>query len=183
MPKITDILSRCFGNGRQLPRQAILNYLSASGNDSSRRFLDTWREIPKKDLEQIPIEAVCLKAGVSPLEILGAIILAAKNLKAQESALMAILAHPEVLEATIQSAKDVKFGMADRKTLHEAIGFLPTKQGSNIAINLLGPGSPSRSDEDDDREDDDRAFEMAFPTISGKLEEWSENRRLITDGK
>jgi hypothetical protein len=124
---------------------------------------------------------VCLAAKVSPLEILGAILMAAKNLKAQESALKAILAHPDVIDATVMTASlPGPAGFADRKMLHEAVGFLPTKQGSPISINF---GMGGKKDEGGDRDDDDVAFEEAFPTISGELEGWSDARRLLTEGK
>lgn len=182
-PQITDILSKCFGNGKgSVPRETLRNFLAASPSPQAEAWLACYRDIPIGDREKLSIEAICLKAGVSPLEILGAVLMSAKNLKAQESALKAIMAHPDVVQTTIDSAKDVKTGYMDRKLLHEAVGFLPTRQGSNIAINLLG-GYGAPKGEADEPDDDDTAFEEAFPVLSGKLEDWGDARRKLTDGR
>lgn len=177
-PRITEILQRVFPVKAGRPIAQIINYLSASDSSSARLWLQEWKKISEKDRIVLPIEAVCIMAGVSPLEILGAVLMAAKNLKAQESALSAILAHPDVLKSTIKASKG-KFGFSDRKLLHEAVGFLPTKNGQSIAINIGG----SKSDDDEDSDDDDKAFDDAFPTISGKLEVWESRRRSLTDGR
>lgn len=181
-PRITDILSSAFSTGKRVPRVQTINFLAASPAAEARAFLEVYRELPVRDRESLPIEAICIKAEVNPLAILGAVLMAAKNLKAQESALKAIMAHPDVVDATVNAAMLVgPNGTADRKILHEAVGFLPTKQGSNIAFNLnVGPGG--KKDEDDDSDEVD-SFNEAFPTIAGELEGWSENRRLLTEGK
>lgn len=178
-PRITDILVRTFNSrGGRTPRLQTIGYLTASESPEARAFLKVWRELPVGDKDRIPLEAVCIAAKVSPLAILGAVLMSAKNLKAQESALKAIIAHPDVIDATVRSAKTA-VGFSDRKMLHEAVGFLPTKQGSQIAINL-GLG---KSKDDDDEGDDEKSWSEAFPTIAGELESWGENRRKLTDGK
>lgn len=182
-PRITDILASAFSTGKRIPRVQTVNFLAASPAPEARAFLEVYRELPIRDRESLPLEAICIKASVNPLAILGAVLMAAKNLKAQESALKAIMAHPDVIQSTIDAAKLIgPNGTADRKILHEAVGFLPTKQGSNIAINL-GMGAPQESDGEDD---DDKAFDEAFGTpgeIGPQIEKWSENRRLLLEGK
>jgi hypothetical protein len=161
-----------------------LNYISASDTDAARKWLSAWRSINARDRQALPIEAVCLYARVNPLELLGAILMAAKNLKMQESALKAIIAHPDVVDSTIEFAKE-KGGTADRKMLHESavIGFLPTRNGQSIAINLNG-GQTEESDDDGEVIDqEDKDFTDAFPMISGKLEKWADRRRELSAGK
>jgi hypothetical protein len=181
-PKITETLVSCFGDrSKRIPRKSFANFLTCSTDPSAMAFMDCYRQLGVRDREQLPIEAICIKAGVNPLQILGAVIVAARSLKAQESALKAILAHPDVIDSTILTANlPGPAGTADRKMLHEAVGFLPTKQGSQIAINL---GLPSGKKDDDGDDGDEKSFEDAFPTISGNLETWSENRRMLTEGK
>lgn len=202
--RITDILSSVFKTGKKAPRLQILNFLAASPSPAARSYLDKYREMGVRDRESVPIEAICIAAGVDPLQILGAILMAAKSLKAQESALKAIIAHPDIVEATINAATKgspvivdgrpyldkngdpLMLGFGDdraQKMMHEAVGFLPTKQGSNIAINLGIPGAQPTKELSEGGDDEMESFEEAFPTISGKLESWSENRRMLTEGK
>ncbi len=179
--KITPALISCFGtpNGA-FPRKQVLNYLAASPAPVAKAFLKAWNEVRKADQLRLSVEAICVKADVNPLELLGAIVSAVREVKLRESALKAILAHPDVVDATVASAMILgPQGNADRKLLHESavIGFLPTRKGQEIEINLFG-----RKDESGD-DDGERAWDDAFPSITGKLESWSENRRSLTDGR
>jgi hypothetical protein len=180
-PKVTDILVRCLGGSeKKIPRKQILNYLSASPAPEAAKFLRSCREIPKADLERLTLEAICVHAHVSPLAVFGAVVKAAGSLKSQESALKAILAHPDVVDATVETAKFLgPLGHADRKILHEAIGFLPTRKGGGVEINFFG----KPKENEDEPDDDDKAWDEAFPAISANLEGWAENRRSLTDGK
>lgn len=205
-PRITDILVRTFqSRGGRVPRIQTIEYLQASTSLEALAFLNVYREMNVTDRACVPLEAICIAAKVSPLAILGAVLMAAKNLKAQESALKAIIAHPDVIDATIDAAtqgtpiliggqpvldkrgRPILSGHGDVKAqtiLHQAIGFLPTKQGSSIAINLLGGGKSK--DGDDEDSDADAAFDEAFGSpgeIAGQLEQWGTNRRALTDGK
>jgi hypothetical protein len=201
LPKVSDMIADCLGRVKgNFPRTAFLNYLAASKSPEAKAFLREYRDVPKRDIESIPIEAICVKADVSPLTIMGALFDAAKDVLRLKSALKAIIAHPQVVESTIRLATDevpllvrgqpilndsgrpILVGHGDlgaQRTIHEAVGFLPTKQGSQIAINL-GMG---KSKDDDDEGDDEKSWSEAFPTIAGELEGWSENRRKLGDGK
>ena len=180
MPKISGFLQSCFPSRNGfMNRSAILNYLAASKLPVAKQFLQTYRAIGKEDARRLPFEAICCKAEVSSLELFTAVVMGAKFLKAQQSALKAILAHPDVIDATVENAKK-EFGFSDRKMLHEAVGFLPTKQGSNIAINLLNQTVSKDDDEGDEEED---RWQESFPLISDRLEKWSEQRRQLTDGR
>ena len=182
-PQITDMLKGAFGT-----KDKAIAALRFSADPAANSFFEVFDELSGVDQKAIPIEAVCLKAQISPATVVGAVLMAARQVKGQESALRAILAHPEVVKATIRSAKLIgKDGDNSKKMLHEAVGFLPTKTGQNINVNLLG-GNPQygapQLEEGEDLEDDDASFREAFPSVNQNLEEWSENRRtLLTDGK
>ena len=182
LPQITESINSVFGTGQNggMKRVVVLNYLAASPAPAAIRFMETYRLIPKKDAENLPIEAVCLKAEVPPLEILGALAQAAVGVKKMESALKLAIAHPDIVQASIEAAKE-KGGFGDRQMLNQVIGFLPTKQGQNIAINLLGGGQAQVATDEATEEDD--AWDRCFPSISAKMEQWSDKRRLLTEGK
>jgi len=178
VPKITDTLSRCFGvKDGNAPRAAIVNYLAASGLPVATAFLECWQSLSKMARKHLPIEAICLKAEVSPLEIMGAVLQGANALSKRESALLTVINHPEVVKATIRRAKG-KYGTADSKMLHEAVGYLPAKQGSTVFINLLG-GKPDTESSGD--EDADKSWDEAFPRAADKLEKLGDRRRLLAE--
>jgi hypothetical protein len=133
--------------------------------------------------------------------MLGAILMAAKSMKATESALKAILAHPDVVEATIDAAtqgspllhqdgkpfldkrgRPILVGHGDDKAqrmLHEATGFLPTKKGGGIEINL-GFGRPA--EERDEDSDDDADWDDAFPALGEQIQEFSADKHKLLEG-
>lgn len=183
IPKISDMLKGAFGSTSK-----AIAALRFSEDPSAISFFKVFDDLNGVDQKSIPIEAVCLSAKISPATLLGATLMIARQVKGQESALRAILAHPEVVRATIKSAKLIgKEGDNSKKMLHEAVGFLPTKGGQNINVNLLGGNpqyGPKQLEGDDEEDDDDASFAEAFPSVNESLEEWSDNRRaLLTDGK
>lgn len=181
-PKITESLQACFGKWTKgNPREQIINYLAVSDSLEAKSFLEAWRSIPKRDLQSLSIEAVCVRASISPLALFGAIVMAARSMKAQVSALKAILAHPDVVDATVGTAKLLgPAGTADRKLLHEAIGFLPTKKGG-MEINI-GFGRPA--EEKDEETDADETWDDAFPPLGDAVKEWSADKhKLLEAGK
>lgn len=178
-----EILTRCLGDGSgRLPRQRILSFAAVSNHPCAIAFTQAVRGIKKLDMKMMSFEALCVRARVSPVELLGAILMAAKSMKATESALKAILAHPEVVDATVETAKVPGVaGHADRKILHEAVGFLPTRKGSGIEINF-GFGRPP--EERDEETDSDADWDDAFPALGDQIQEWSrEKHRLLEGGK
>lgn len=179
-PDITAMLRKVIG-----PTKKIIGTLRFSTDPIAIAFLEVYDSIPEDDLERLPLEAICLKAEINPMTLFGTIIFAARNVRSQESALRAIVTHPDVVTATIKTAKIIgKAGDAARTALHTAVGFLPTKQGQNINVNLLGGAAQYTREEDDEEDDDNEAFAVAFPSISGNLENWGENRRkLLESGK
>lgn len=180
LPVISDTLQRAFSPNRpnEFPRKEVINFIACSPDADAQAFLETYRELPKLDRDRVPIEAICLKAQVNPLKLLGVIVASANAMKKQESALKTILAHPEIVDATVNAAKNTLFGAQDRRMIHTAVGWLPTKQGSSIAVNIDNRAASKGEDSDDA---DEASFDEAFPLISEKLSEWSENRRLLAE--
>jgi hypothetical protein len=178
-PQITDILKNSFKNVK-----AAIQTLRFSNEVAAVEFFKVYDELPAGDREYLPIEAVCLKAAVTPSALLGATFLACKTVRGQESALMAVNAHPAVLKATIQWAK-LPGGDRHARMIHEAVGFLPTpKGGGNINVNLLGGnpvhGNPDRA-ESAPAELQNEDFGELFPSVNQNLEKWSDNRRKLLE--
>lgn len=179
-PNISDMIQRLLGKTAK-----AIAALRFSSDPIVESLLDVYDKLPSGDRHLVPLEAICIKADVTAPAILGALMICIRQTKGQESAMKLMIAHPDIVQKTISYAKTAG-GDKDRKMLHEASGFLPTKQGGNINVNLLGGGQPqltaTRADEEES--DEDESFRQAFPSISGKIEEWSEDRRkLLEAGK
>jgi hypothetical protein len=108
-------------------------------------------------------------------ELLGATLLAFKSLQSQKSALKVMNEHPEIVTKTIQFAKK-KLGVADRRMIHEAVGFLPSPKGSSMNLNLnmgAAPKVPAALIEDS------QEMEDVFPSISSNQQEWQTNKSKL----
>lgn len=183
----SEILTRCLHDGRghnganSLPRKKILAFAAVSNQPCAVQFMNALRKVKEQDRNKLSFEAMCVFARVNPVEMLGAILMAAKSMKATESALKAIMAHPDVVDATVETAKvQGMTGHADRKLLHEAVGFLPTKKGGGIEINF-GFGRPA--EERDPDSDADHDWDEAFPPLGEAIQTWSEEKHKMLEGK
>jgi len=161
--------------------------LRFSPDPIAQKFIETWDSIPAGDRRCLSIEAVCLKASVSPQEFLGHVFLMRQSLCKAESSLTAVNAFPDVVRNMVTFAA-TPGGDQDRKMLaqHPAIGFLPTPKGQSISVNLFGGEAKFSSDDegDDDSDPEFDGFNDAFSGGNKELESWSENRnRLLGDGK
>lgn len=147
------------------------------------QFLKTWDRISARDRLHIPFEAVALVAGVDIAELIGAYLLSFRTLQQQKSALKAMAGHPEVVEDTIRWASH-RDGTADRKMLHEAVGFLPTPRGVSITQNF---GQLPEPPEEKDKEKLETAtapdIDDIFPQINDREEKWQDSRQKLLEGK
>ncbi|HEY1897826.1 MAG TPA: hypothetical protein VGG62_16215 [Terracidiphilus sp.] len=181
MPVVTDIIRGAMGSMRK-----AIQVLRFSADPAVVSFFETYDTIPQGDREYLPIEAIAFKASVSPVALLGAILLASKTVRGQQSALMAINAHPALLKKTIKYA-GMPEGSKDRQMLHQAVGFLPSPHqgGVNMNVNLLGPPQYPQgiaAPEAAPVTEEEISFESLFPSVKLNLEEWSEDRqRLLAD--
>jgi len=199
MPKEPcEILTRCFGAPKfgAWPRSQVLSFAAVSTQPCAVAFTKSVREIKKADLAMLSFEALCVRARINPVELLGAILMAAKSMKAQESALKAILAHPDVVQATIKAATDevpiiatrngerevvghANGDIAAQRIMHEAVGFLPTKKGGGVEINFGFGRPPEDRDEDTDADED---WDDAFPALGENIQEWSADKHKLLEG-
>ena len=191
VPPISEMLARAYGrqglSGSVIPgnpRQAV-DDLRFSMDPVAVKFIETWDAIPKGDRPSLSIEAVCLKAQVSPQEFLGHVFLMRQSLSKAESSLVAVSAFPDVVRDMVSSASLLGLpGAADRKMLaqHHAIGFLPSPKGATVSVNLFGGEASFKGDEDEDPDDPEFAgFDDAFAGGNKELDQWNNNRRLLLE--
>jgi hypothetical protein len=170
--KIEPLLRRTIG-----PRLKVMETLKFSSDPSARSLLDKYLAIPPTVRCQLPIEAICLAARVDPTQILGCLILAARDASRAESALKTAMEHPAVIDSTVRSAKLIgPDGVKDREMMHKAVGWLPTPKGSVYNFNM---GNKQASEEDDDSPPTD--IDQVFGHDPKEIEDWSDNRRKLLE--
>jgi hypothetical protein len=174
--KIGDVIYRAIGG-----RQRAIETLKFSKNPDAQKLLAFCERLAWGTRETIPIEALCLAAGVDPTTIAGALVLAARDVSRLESSLITLDKHPDVVRATAFYA-GLPDNSKDREMFHKAavVGWLPTPKGSSVNVNVFDPRQAPSEDEDDD----------GVPTLEGvfgsdpmEIENWGERRRLLTQGK
>lgn len=147
-----------------------------SQEPSIAAFLKVYDKTPAFDREQLPFEAIALKARSNFTELLGAIILSFRSVQAQKSAVLAMEAHPRVVEATSKFAQQER-GFQDRRMLHEAVGFVPTPKGASINFNFGQDEKPAPDQVSTPN------YDELFPSISHKQEDWQKDRTKLLEQK
>lgn len=135
LPQITPYITRQL----KLPRERVIGLLRMSSDAEVTRFLEAYDShlVPEEQRANFNYEFYCAASGLSPLRLLE--LLAAQIVRqgAQHSALTAALRHPEVVQATIDSALVLgPDGKGDRDTIHKAVGFLPQPKGAQTTIQI-----------------------------------------------
>ena len=173
--KIDPILNRTIGG-----RLRAIETLKFSKDPAAIRLLEFCEKLDWNTRQELPIEAFCIAAGVDPTQILGAIILAARDVSRAESALITMREHPDVVEATAVFAKNGPDNAKDREMFHKAAGWLPTPKGSNINVNVFDPKKDVEGSEDDEGPD----IDGVFGTDVMEIENWGNDRqKLLANGK
>lgn len=145
-PQITSqlgLIARTLQN-KNLPTDPIY-YLRASGLSDAEKVIDAYFSVSKLHARLLPIEAFCIKAGVSPLRVIEIIIITAMRMGTQASAFLAHVTSPSIVQATIEDALNGsdKVRIAAQSMLHKATGFLPTPKGNQTSIVVTQNASPT----------------------------------------
>jgi hypothetical protein len=100
-----------------------LEYLRYSEDPEARKVSDAYLSVPETYRRLLPPEAFCHAAGVSPWRALEIITGVAVRQGAWASAVLAAIAHPRLVERTIERALQ-DGGVREVMMLHKAVGFL-----------------------------------------------------------
>lgn len=163
-------------------RDEVISTMRYSRHPAILQFLGVWDQTPERDRQQIPFEAIALKARIDIAELIGAYLLTFRTLQQQKSALLAMSAHPEVVEKTIEFAH-LENGMWDRRMVHDAVGFLPSPRGPGVVINQ-NFGQLTEEQETEAKFDTATApdIEDIFPLINEREEKWQNSRQKLLEG-
>ncbi len=163
----------------------MINAMRFSMHDETiAAFLKKYDSIPVGDRRRVPWEAIALAAKLDIHRLTGAILFALQAASVNTVKVIALTAHPGVMQKTIDFAR-LPGGTQDRKTLHQGLGFLPTPKGPTfIGKAIFGPGG-EREDENSEESsvfgaDDD--LDQLFPPANTMQERLAPIRqRLLTD--
>lgn len=107
--------------------------LAAPIDERFLRFIAAYDKLSATDQNEVRLEDLCRAAEILPHEFLGGIAAIAHKYNVDVGNLMAAIHHPEIVEATIESAKS-PFGTDDRRMLHAHHGFLPSPKGNTVNV-------------------------------------------------
>lgn len=187
-PKIGETAKKIIGD-----RTRIFETLKFSPEPDARKFLEFVWGLGVENQEKLPIEALCLAADVHPLKLIGALLVGARDTSRMESALKTMIAHPEVVDRTIQAATErepivmngniighTHGSVKDRELVHKAVGWLPSPKGSSINVNLFGDqGHRLQEPAEDDGEES--LMDSVFGHDAREIENWGEDRRRLLE--
>jgi hypothetical protein len=174
-PEISPIIWRTLGN-----QLAAMKTLRFSDDPEVKTLLKEYGKLTKDDQESLPLEIVCMAAKVSPTNILGQLIVAARDASRAETALVLMVENPHVLRAAATFGKALPNNVRDREFFLKATGTLPSPQGSSVNVNVFG--KEPEMDYDDDAAIEGSTlpsdvFEYGAKTIDG----WGDDRRKLLD--
>ena len=175
--KIGDVIYRAIGG-----RQRAIETLKFSKNPEAQKLLAFCERLNWRTRQDIPIEALCLSAGVDPTTIAGALVMAARDVSRMESALITMREHPNMVEATARWGQMFADNSKDREMMHKAVGWLPAAKGSSVNVNVFDPKQQVTGEDDDD--DGVPTLDGVFGSDPMEIENWGESRRkLLEAGK
>ena len=179
-PQIASVIKQSVGSIAQ-----AIEAMRFSDDATIRKFLVCYDTASEQARKVLPLEAFALHASVEIPALLGATILAFKSLQAQKSTLKVMADHPEIVAKTIKIAKTTK-GVADRRMIHEAVGFLPTKSGISIQ-QVFGGQLPKRDDKPllpppQEANGEPVEFDELFEPITKNLEKWQSDKQKLLRG-
>jgi hypothetical protein len=111
----------------------LWDILSASDNGDIRKLLKVRGDLAAMQRKHVPIEALCLAADVSTKKALEIITTAVYEHSSLSSNLLAAVAHPSIVEASVAAAL-TRQGTKDRDMLFKHSNFTPLPKTSILSV-------------------------------------------------
>lgn len=108
-----------------------MEYAHFSPDAAMKKLCEMWDGLSNSDRTRLHLSDLCAAAGVEPEVFLGRTMEVVARQNGPVAAMLAAVAHPEIVAKTVKFAKQ-KSGVADRKFLHEHSGFIPVPKGTTI---------------------------------------------------
>jgi hypothetical protein len=115
-------------------------YLSLSDAPDARAVLAAYYAVSPRQRKYLPIEAFCVKAGVTTTQCYDAVLVSMQRSNRLVSAAVASATHPQIVIDTIGIALDPHVAPETRLTaqqlLHRAVGFTPLPRHAQTIVNV-----------------------------------------------
>ena len=163
-PQITPLFKNAEGG-----LKAVLRAMRFSAQDDViAAFLKKYESVPVGDRNSLPWEAIALSAGLDMHHLTGAILFALQAASVNAVKIIALTAHPAVMQKTVEFAK-LPSGEKDRKIMHQGLGFLPSPKGPTFIGKAVfaGQGAPEKEEPEQTAtfgENDD--IDQLFPSVT-----------------
>jgi hypothetical protein len=117
-------------------KHAFMEYARLCTEERIKALVHRWESLSPSDQRRVSLEELCVACEVDPPELVGAVAAAAFRFNSDVSTLIAAVAHPKVVEASIDRALQPD-GIHDRKMLFQHSAFVPVPASSTINVNNL----------------------------------------------
>ena len=113
---------------------AYVRLAAANQDPDALLWLHVWESLKPWEQRQVTLDDICAAAGVSPGKMVKAIVGSAFDANCDVANLVAAMAHPRVVKASIRAATRAD-GIEDRKLLFQHHRFIPVNKGATVNIN------------------------------------------------
>lgn len=163
-PDISEIIKYNLGG-----KTGALRAMRFSNNPNIQEFLEVYDDMPEREHDRLSWEAIVIAAGLDATAFLGAAMLAIQAVSANQSRLIMVSNHPDIVQKRVEYAR-LAGGHRDRDAIDVALGALPQPKGGNtFIINPLQQGG------DEDEEEEEAPLQAnggaAVPELDDKREE------------
>jgi hypothetical protein len=190
VPQVTPLFKQAEGG-----LKAVISAMRfATQDEIIGAFLKKYDSVSEDDRKRLPWEAFAISAGVDLRHLAGAIMVAMSEASVSAVKIIALSAHPVVMEKTVEFAK-LPGGEKDRTSIHQALGFLPSPKGPTFigkAVfgspqSLSGVGKLGKGEDDDDDGDGpslstDELIDQLFPSPVKTQEKVVQIRQRLLPG-
>jgi len=159
--------------------KAVLEALRASDDEDAVAFLSKYDQVPVGDREKLTWEEIAVAAGISPKVLMGASMIALRDVQQNTASIMAMTNHPKIMQKRIAFAKR-EGGVRDRDAIDTHLGFLPTKNGAVINNRIQVANLPSGPN--GDREEREIEVPQDLQMMDDVLPEWNNIRVKLLEG-
>ena len=169
--RITPIFEQSYGG-----LQKVIAALRFSEDPVIEEFLEKYDSFKPGEHEKVPFEAFVVACGINVEQFLALALSQLRIYSVKEVTAKAFAAHPEVMQATIDSAKMLgREGFQDRQLLHQGLGFSPQPKGTTFIGNVNVGQAPELPDGNDHGEieakqiaqpADEIDLDFIFPSLS-----------------
>ena len=162
-------------------QEIIYEYLRGSDDEDVRKLLNVYDQVDYREKDFLSFEEYCAAAGVDTVKMLEKLVGVTVTQSDIISGIMAAMAHPQVLQNTIDVAKQAH-GHREKKMLFQASGFLPRPKGAQTNI-TLNQANVTGQKGGGDSMSSLPSFDQEIRDLDQRMQVIAENKSKLLEGK